>query len=111
MKEDGLVIDGDFIKALSVRDPEELPWKEMGVDIVIEGTGVFRDRAGAGKHLTAGAKKVIITAPAKNPDITIVLGVNDEMYESEKHHIIPMHPAPRTVSHRPPRLFMTALVL
>ncbi len=88
VKDDGLVIDGDFIKSLSVRDPQELPWKELGVDIVIEGTGAFRDRAGAGKHLTAGAKKVVITAPAKEPDITIVLGVNDEMYDSEKHHII-----------------------
>jgi glyceraldehyde 3-phosphate dehydrogenase len=88
VKEDGLVINGDFVKALSVRNPEELPWKELGVDIVIEGTGVFRDRAGAGKHITAGAKKVIITAPAKDPDITIVLGVNDGMYDSEKHHII-----------------------
>jgi len=88
VKEDGLVIDGDFIKSLSNPDPEQLPWKEMGVEIVIEGTGFFRDRAGAGKHLAAGAKKVIITAPAKSPDITIVLGVNDGMYDSEKHHII-----------------------
>ncbi|MBN1264087.1 MAG: type I glyceraldehyde-3-phosphate dehydrogenase [Anaerolineales bacterium] len=88
VKEDGLVINGDFLKSLSNSDPEQLPWKEMGVDIVIEGTGFFRDREGAGKHLKAGAKKVIITAPAKKPDITIVLGVNNDMYDAEKHHII-----------------------
>lgn len=88
VKKDGFEIDGDFIKALSVPDPAELPWKDMGVDIVIEGTGIFRDRAGARKHLEAGAKKVIITAPAKEPDFTVVLGVNDGDYDSGKHHII-----------------------
>jgi len=85
---DGLIIDGDKIKALSERDPAALPWKDLGVDIVIESTGVFRDRAGAGKHLEAGAKKVIISAPGKNPDLTLVLGVNDEMYDPAKHHIV-----------------------
>ncbi len=88
VKKDGFEIDGDFIKALSVPDPAELPWKDMGVEIVIEGTGIFRDRAGARKHLEAGAKKVIITAPAKEPDFTVVLGVNDGDYDSGKHHII-----------------------
>jgi glyceraldehyde 3-phosphate dehydrogenase len=88
VREDGLVVDGDFIKALSERDPAQLPWADMGVEIVIESTGVFRDRAGAGKHLEAGAKKVIISAPAKQPDLTIVLGVNDEMYDPAQHHIV-----------------------
>jgi glyceraldehyde 3-phosphate dehydrogenase len=84
----GLVIDGDHIKAFSEKDPAALPWGDLGVQIVIEGTGVFRDRAGAGKHLAAGAKKVIITAPAKEPDLTVVLGVNNDMYDPAKHHII-----------------------
>lgn len=88
VKEDGLVIDGDFIKSLSIPDPAELPWKDLGVDIVIEGTGRFRAREDASKHLQAGAKKVIITAPAKNPDITIVLGVNDGEYDTAEHNII-----------------------
>lgn len=88
VKEDGLVIDGDFVQALSVPDPAELPWNELGVEIVIEGTGRFRSREDASKHLQAGAKKVIITAPAKNPDLTVVLGVNDADYVSEEHHII-----------------------
>ncbi|MDF1499824.1 MAG: type I glyceraldehyde-3-phosphate dehydrogenase [Anaerolineales bacterium] len=88
VKEDGLVIDGDFIQSLSIPDPAELPWKELGVDIVIEGTGRFRARNDAAKHLQAGAQKVIITAPAKNPDLTIVLGVNDADYEADKHDII-----------------------
>ncbi len=86
--EDGLVVDGDKIRALAVRNPQELPWGELGVDIVVEATGIFRDREGAGKHLTAGAKKVIISAPAKNEDITIVLGVNEGMYDPAAHHII-----------------------
>ncbi len=88
VKDDGLVIDGDFIKALSIPDPSDLPWKDLGVDIVIEGTGVFRKREDAAKHIEAGAKKVIITAPAKGPDLTIVLGVNESMYEPDKHHVI-----------------------
>ncbi len=88
VKKDGFEIDGDFVKALSIPDPAELPWQEMGVEIVIEGTGIFRDRAGARKHLEAGAKKVIITAPAKEPDFTVVLGVNDGDYDPERHHII-----------------------
>lgn len=88
VKEDGLVIEGDFIKALSLPNPDALPWKDMGVEIVIESTGIFRAREDAAKHLEAGAKKVIITAPAKGPDLTIVLGVNQGDYDPAKHHII-----------------------
>lgn len=88
VKDDGLVINGDFIKSLSIPDPAQLPWKDLDVDIVIEGTGRFRAREDAAKHLQAGAKKVIITAPAKDPDLTVVLGVNDEQYDGDKHHII-----------------------
>lgn len=83
-----LIIDGDEIKALSVRNPEELPWGELGVDIVIESTGVFRDYDGAYKHIKAGAKKVIISAPAKGEDLTIVLGVNEDQYDPATHHIV-----------------------
>ncbi|MBD3270487.1 type I glyceraldehyde-3-phosphate dehydrogenase [Candidatus Peregrinibacteria bacterium] len=81
-------VDGKSIKYLQIKNPEELPWKEMGVDIVLESTGVFRDRDGASKHLTAGAKKVIITAPAKNPDATFVIGVNEKSYDKNKHSIV-----------------------
>ncbi len=87
-KDGAIVIDGKEIKVLSERDPSLLPWKDLGVDIVIESTGIFRDREGAGKHRTAGAKKVIISAPAKGEDITIVLGVNEEKYQPENHQII-----------------------
>jgi glyceraldehyde 3-phosphate dehydrogenase len=79
---------GEEVRMLSERDPAVLPWGELGVDVVIESTGIFTDREGAGKHLEAGAKKVVISAPAKDPDITIVLGVNDDAYDSDKHHII-----------------------
>ena len=85
---DGITVDGDAFKVLSVKDPAELPWKELGVDVVFEGTGRFTKREDAAKHLTAGAKKVIITAPAKGPDVSIVLGVNDEKYDAAIHHII-----------------------
>jgi len=85
---DSFVINGKKIKVLSQRDPANLPWGKLGVDYVIEGTGVFRDRAGATKHLTAGGKKVIITAPAKNPDNTIVMGVNHETYDHATQHIV-----------------------
>jgi len=84
----GLLVDGDEIKVFSERDPAQLPWKELGVDIVVEATGKFRDREGAGKHLEAGAKKVIISAPGKKEDVTIVLGVNEEVYDAQNHHII-----------------------
>ncbi len=86
--EDYIEIDGKKVKVLSVRNPEELPWKELGVDVVVESTGLFREREKAAMHLKAGAKKVIISAPAKGEDITIVLGVNHEMYDPEKHTII-----------------------
>jgi glyceraldehyde 3-phosphate dehydrogenase len=85
---DGITVDGDEFKVLSVKDPAQLPWKDLGVDIVLESTGIFTNRDGAAKHLAAGARKVIITAPAKNPDITIVMGVNDEKYDPAKHQII-----------------------
>ncbi len=85
---DGITVNGDAFKVLSVKDPAELPWKDLGVDVVFEGTGRFTKREDAAKHLTAGAKKVIITAPAKGPDVSIVLGVNDEKYDAATHHII-----------------------
>jgi glyceraldehyde 3-phosphate dehydrogenase (phosphorylating) len=85
---DTIAVDGDEFKVLSVRDPAQLPWKDLGVDIVFESTGLFTSRDDAAKHITAGAKKVVITAPAKGPDITIVLAVNDEKYDAGKHHII-----------------------
>jgi glyceraldehyde 3-phosphate dehydrogenase len=83
-----LVIDGDEVKVMSERDPAKLPWKDLGVDIVFESTGLFRSREDAGKHLKGGAKKVVITAPAKNEDISIVLGVNHEHYDAKEHNII-----------------------
>jgi len=84
----GLMVDGDEMKVFSERDPSKLPWKELGVDVVVESTGVFRDRDGAAKHLEAGAKKVIISAPGKKEDITIVLGVNQDKYDPDNHHVI-----------------------
>jgi len=88
VSEDGLVIDGEEIKVLSERDPAALPWADLGVDIVIESTGVFRDHESASKHIEAGARKVIISAPGKNEDVTIVLGVNQDRYNPNSHHII-----------------------
>jgi glyceraldehyde 3-phosphate dehydrogenase (phosphorylating) len=87
-KEAAISVDGDEFKVLSKRDPAELPWKELGVDIVFESTGLFTERSAAAKHITAGAKRVVITAPAKSPDVTVVLGVNDEKYDPAKHQII-----------------------
>ncbi|HZS11742.1 MAG TPA: type I glyceraldehyde-3-phosphate dehydrogenase [Nitrospirales bacterium] len=87
-KEDRLLVDGKSIKILATKDPKELPWKDLGVDLVIESTGRFTDREGASKHLSAGAKRVVISAPAKDPDVTIVLGVNEDMYDPSKHQII-----------------------
>jgi len=84
----GLVVDGDEIRVFSERDPAALPWSDLGVDIVIEATGIFTARDKAAKHLEAGAKKVIISAPAKNEDITIVLGVNEDQYDADSHHVI-----------------------
>ena len=87
--ENGVITVGpERLKHISEKDPAKLPWKELGVDLVIESTGVFTDRENASKHIQAGAKKVLITAPAKNPDITIVLGVNDADYDPKKHHVI-----------------------
>jgi len=83
-----LIVDGDVIKALKERNPEALPWGDLGVDIVIESTGIFTDRENASKHLKGGAKKVIISAPAKDEDITLCLGVNQEKYDPAIHHIV-----------------------
>ena len=86
---DGMItIDGANVKVLAEKDPAKLPWKDLGVDIVLESTGRFTDAAAAKKHLDAGAKKVIISAPAKGEDLTIVLGVNEQKYDSAKHHIV-----------------------
>jgi glyceraldehyde 3-phosphate dehydrogenase len=85
---DRISVDGDSFQVLSIKDPAQLPWKDLGVDVVFEGTGIFTDRDGAAKHLAAGARKVIITAPAKKPDITLVLGVNADKYDPKAHQII-----------------------
>jgi len=85
---DSISVGSDTFKVLSIKDPAQLPWKDLGVEVVFEGTGLFTNRDAAAKHLAAGAKKVIITAPAKGPDITIVLGVNDDKYDPSKHSII-----------------------
>jgi glyceraldehyde 3-phosphate dehydrogenase len=85
---DGITVNDDAFKVLSVKDPAQLPWKDLGVDVVFESTGIFATRDGASKHIAAGAKKVIITAPAKEPDITLVMGVNDQTYDAATHHII-----------------------
>jgi len=87
-RENSLIVDGKEIEVLSERDPENLPWGELDIDVVIESTGRFRDRESASKHLKAGAKKVIISAPAKDPDWTVVMGVNEKEYDPEKHNII-----------------------
>jgi len=86
--EDSIIVDGREIKVLQITDPAQLPWKELGVDIVIESTGRFTDADKARVHLEAGAKKVLISAPAKKEDVTIVLGVNDDAYDPAKHHVI-----------------------
>jgi glyceraldehyde 3-phosphate dehydrogenase len=86
--QDGLVVDGDSVRVLSEKDPAKLPWKDLGVDVVFESTGRFTKREDAAKHLDAGARKVIITAPAKGEDITIVMGVNHEKYDDANHHVI-----------------------
>ncbi|HEY1309192.1 MAG TPA: type I glyceraldehyde-3-phosphate dehydrogenase [Vicinamibacterales bacterium] len=85
---EGISVNGDEFKVLSVKDPAQLPWQDLGVEIVFESTGLFTKRDDAAKHLTAGAKKVIITAPAKGPDFSTVLGVNEKKYDPSKHHII-----------------------
>ncbi|MEE9565087.1 MAG: type I glyceraldehyde-3-phosphate dehydrogenase [Candidatus Hydrothermarchaeaceae archaeon] len=86
--DNAIVVNGKELKVLSEKDPANLPWGDLGIDIVVEATGFFRDREGASKHLSAGAKKVIISAPAPEPDITIVMGVNNDKYDPENHNII-----------------------
>ncbi len=88
VKGNDLIVNGKELKVLAQRDPAQLPWKDLSVYLAVESTGFFTDREGASKHLTAGAKKVLISAPAKNPDATIVLGVNDKTYDHAKHHLI-----------------------
>ena len=87
-KDGSIFVNGREIRVLALKDPGGLPWKELGVDVVVESTGLFVDTATASKHITAGAKKVIITAPAKDPDVTLVLGVNEAAYDPAKHRII-----------------------
>ncbi len=88
VSDEGLIVDGDTIRVLSERDPAQLPWGDLDVDVVVESTGLFTKREAAAKHLEAGARKVIISAPAKEEDITIVLGVNEELYDPDQHHVI-----------------------
>jgi glyceraldehyde 3-phosphate dehydrogenase len=85
---DSLIVDGDELKVLAERDPASLPWGDLGADVVVESTGLFTDRESAAKHLDAGAKKVIISAPAKGPDVTLAIGVNDDAYDKDSHHVI-----------------------
>src|SRR6185369_17192135 len=87
-KGDAIFVDGRQVRVLAQKDPGSLPWRELGVDIVVETTGRFVDRASAGKHLEAGAKKVVITVPATNPDVTVVLGVNEQSYDPATHHVV-----------------------
>ena len=87
-REDAIIVNGREIKILAVRNPEELPWKELGADIILESTGLFTKKADAEKHIKAGAKKVIISAPATDEDITVVMGVNDDKYDPAIHHVI-----------------------
>jgi len=89
VEEDGIVIDGRKIKVLSIKDPAELPWKDLGVELVLESTGKFRTKEGAAKHLTAGAKKVLVSAPAE-ADVMINIGVNEKDYDPDKHNIVSM---------------------
>jgi glyceraldehyde 3-phosphate dehydrogenase len=91
-----MTVDNKSYKLLAQKDPALLPWKDLGVDVVIESTGRFVDREGAGKHIQAGAKKVVISAPAKDEDITIVMGVNDGKYDPKAHNIISKLPVPQT---------------
>ncbi len=88
LKDNTLVVDGRSIKVSAQKNAEALPWKDLGVDLVVESTGVFKDREGAAKHLAAGAKKVIVSAPLDGPDLCIVMGVNEDKYEAGKHHVL-----------------------
>src|ERR1041385_8904069 len=85
---DSISVDGTSFKVLAEREPKALPWSDLGVDVVLESTGLFTARDGAEQHLQAGAKKVLISAPATDPDITIVMGVNDDTYDKDKHHLV-----------------------
>ena len=87
-RDSSLVIDGKDIRVFSERDPAKIPWSELGVELVVESTGLFTDAAKASAHIEGGAKKVIISAPARNEDITLVLGVNDDRYDSDRHHVV-----------------------
>ena len=89
-KGDGIVVDGKEVKVLAIREPGDLPWKDLAVDVVLESTGRFVDRENASKHLQAGASRVVISAPAKNPDKTLILGVNDKEYEPSAHRVLSM---------------------
>jgi glyceraldehyde 3-phosphate dehydrogenase len=88
VKGEEIAVDGQTVRVFAMKDPARLPWKELEVEVVVEATGVFRDRASTSKHLEAGARKVIITAPAKDPDVTLVLGVNEREYDPGRHHVI-----------------------
>ncbi|HXH83270.1 MAG TPA: type I glyceraldehyde-3-phosphate dehydrogenase [Candidatus Tectomicrobia bacterium] len=87
-KGEAIFVNGREIRVCAVKDPASLPWKELGVDVVVESTGIFRDTATASKHIAAGARKVVITAPAKDPDVTVVLGVNEKSYDPARHRIL-----------------------
>jgi len=87
-KEHSIFVDGREIHVVAEKDPAHLPWRELGVEIVVEATGKFRDRASAQKHLDAGARKVVITAPGKDPDLTVVMGINERSYDPDRHHIV-----------------------
>lgn len=88
VEDDSIVVNGKTIKVLAERNPADLPWSQLGVEYVVESTGLFRKREAAGRHITAGAKKVIISAPANDPDATFVMGVNEENYDPKNHHIV-----------------------
>jgi len=89
-KKDAISIDGRETKVFAIKDPAQIPWKDLGVNVVLESTGRFTDREGGSKHMAAGAKKVVISAPAKDPDVSLVLGVNEQDYNPTKHHIVSM---------------------
>ncbi len=88
VKGDAIFVDGREVRVLSIKEPARLPWKALGVDVVVESTGLFRDRGTSLKHIEAGAKKVVITAPAKDPDVTVVLGVNEKQYDPKAHQLV-----------------------
>jgi len=88
VKGEAMFVEGKEVRVFALKDPSQLPWKELGVDVVVESTGIFRDRATASKHLEAGARKVVISAPAKDADVTVVLGVNEREYDPARHHLV-----------------------